>query len=337
MGSGREITILILAFVVVMPVTYKFAPTKLPTFAQAFFCSQIVIALKISFGGSFAFGISSIIIAGLVFTLFSQINRRWIQNEVDIDYAIVAVAAAVGMFIIVNAVQYTLDPNALIVANGRFNGTTGNPQHAATFLGIGIPALFYVVLTKRVFLGIAAAGVIAIGFIFLVWTNSRTGILISGVAIFLLLRRSGPVAKGSVVAVIAAGLYMIITRDISEYGRGDTRTAVWSAMWRQFQENLLTGVAVSGDRLGFGENSWLAMGAAAGLIGFIPLLIGGSILLRIALNLLTSKQTQRTTQLSKRFSRGRDCIFVDREHVRSVPSRCSVVGNSLNPITWSCR
>ena len=65
----------------------------------------------------------------------------------------------------------------------------------------------------------------------------------------------------------------------------NTRAVVWSAMWKGFMNYVVFGVPLRGDRLGYGENSWLAAGASLGLVGLIPLLMFGVECIRMMLRL----------------------------------------------------
>jgi hypothetical protein len=55
----------------------------------------------------------------------------------------------------------------------------------------------------------------------------------------------------------------------------NTRVDVWNALLRGFMQNPLFGIPLQGDRMGYGENSWLSAGANLGLIGFIPMMMAG--------------------------------------------------------------
>ncbi|UOM36762.1 hypothetical protein [Acuticoccus sp. I52.16.1] len=309
-GNGRPLTIILLAIMVLMPVRYLRAPAGLPPFAFALLTAHLVIALKTFSGGSISFALLSAVTTGLIFFIFSQVGPRWIGQDGDIDRAIVAVAAAITAFTALNAVQYVLGPQALAVANGRFNGTTGNPQHAAAFLGAGIPALVYVALTRGFIWKLAALGTAAVAAYFLMWTGSRTGLLIGAAATMLLLRRSGAVAIGTGALATIAGLYVILTTPPGDFALDrlvsteNTRGGVWAALWQSFQNNPLTGMSLTGDRLGFGESSWLAMAATTGLLGLLPLLASGAMLLKIATQLLLGSAPTRRAQLQGDFAGG---------------------------------
>jgi hypothetical protein len=72
----------------------------------------------------------------------------------------------------------------------------------------------------------------------------------------------------------------------------NSREEVWGYMLAGFRDNIVFGVPFSGDRMGYGENSWLASGTNLGLIGFIPMMMMGweSLKLMWKLNQLGSRQ-----------------------------------------------
>ena len=308
--NGRPLLILVLSLLVILPVRYVRSPITLPTFALAFLSAQMVITLKVFGGGSMGFAILSAVTTGLVFFLFSQVSHRWIRDGADIDAAVVAIAVAATVFVALNTLQYALGPMPLAVEQNRFNGTTGNPQHAAAFLSVGLPALVYVILTRGALIRVGAVITAALAAYFLLWTGSRTGLLMSGVAILFLVRRSGPLALGGIIVTALVGLYFLLQRTVGDFSierfssLDNTRAVVWRAMWRTFNEHPLLGAPLRGDRLGFGESSWLAIGAATGLIGFIPLLVGGCALLVIAWRLLAGRAPDRRARLQGDFAGG---------------------------------
>ncbi len=56
----------------------------------------------------------------------------------------------------------------------------------------------------------------------------------------------------------------------------NSREGVWAGMWNGFMDNILFGTPLEqGGRLGYGENSWLSVGANLGLMGFIPMVLMG--------------------------------------------------------------
>jgi hypothetical protein len=55
----------------------------------------------------------------------------------------------------------------------------------------------------------------------------------------------------------------------------NTRAEVWGYMLNDFSNNIMFGAPLYGDRMGYGENSWLAAGGNLGLVGFIPMTLMG--------------------------------------------------------------
>jgi O-antigen ligase len=202
-------------------------------------------------------------------------------------------ATCAAIFCAVNAIQYVLDPSPLFAAHGRLNATTSNPQQAAGLLGGALPAVLYFVATGRTLVR-AAAVVLAIAcLVLLVWTGSRTGVAMGALAILFVLRSSATLRAYAVltgIIVLAVGLPALFDEQLIERFNvssiEDTRSAVWTGMWQAFSENPIFGVEITGERLGFGENSWLAMASSAGIVGLIPLLAFGVSLISLCLSLL---------------------------------------------------
>lgn len=298
-SNGRSITYLLLVALVVYPISSRTGTFSAGALFLVF--AHLMLVTKTLLGGSIQFAVFLLLLVVLVATFFYRVRSNWLHQSSGVDRCLISIATATSLFIIVNSAQFLFDPSVMSVAGDRFHGTTGNPQHAAVLLGVGVPALIYLALTRRKWLRLFAICNAIIGAYFLMSTGSRTGLLMCGVATFLLLRRtSAPafIATTGVITVAVGYVFISSSADLAiegAFARENTRTEVWSAMWRKFQSNLLFGAELSGSRLGFGESSWLAMGASTGVMGFIPLVIFGFIVLAVSLKLLTvSVRNQRT-------------------------------------------
>jgi hypothetical protein len=142
---------------------------------------------------------------------------------------------------------------------------------------------------------------------FLLMTGSRTGLLMGFISILLFYRNNGGawLRLLLVLAIISASIAPFLEVDTISASSGiettvsgrltsidNTRAEVWDALWRTFTENIVFGAPLYGDRMGYGENSWLAAGANLGLIGFIPMMLMGweSLKLMWQLNLLSQRK-----------------------------------------------
>jgi O-antigen ligase len=156
-------------------------------------------------------------------------------------------------------------------------GATGNPQQAAILIGIALPVAGYFLARPaenklfRILAGVTAGFLV----IFLMWTGSRTGMLMAAVGVALTFRaRIGRlVGVGIVVGIFGLMAFQIYSESTMSIGgmfeRGNTRSRVWSALWDTFVSSPITGDMSYG--YGVGENSYLAAAANNGLLGLVPL------------------------------------------------------------------
>jgi hypothetical protein len=217
---------------------------------------------------------------------------RWIYNGENFNFAVRSIAVAGLIFVVPNTYQFIIDPHAVNFVNNRFIGTTGNPQQAALLLAITVPCLMFLIQTSRrwsypKFLWVVT--LIAVIY-FLLLTGSRTGLLMS-IASFLLFYRNNGGTWFRVVLLSFVFMALIlpffeprtfssslgINSSISDRFTSptNTREEVWNGMWNVFMDHILFGSPLEGDRMGYGENSWLAVGSNLGLSGFIPMIMMG--------------------------------------------------------------
>jgi len=273
-GAGRPLTFLLLLLSLTM-VANKSRGGRIPAAMVGLVCCHLVIGLKTFMQGSIDFGLLVITIEFLILGLFWRISSSWLTNETAIEYAILAIFFAAFLFVVVNLVQFSITSSPQFVANGQSNGTTGNPQHAAALMGCAIPASLYVLLgyAQKSFRLLALVTLVLVMY-FLSLTGSRTGLMLAALSVLLIARRQGGLAILVTSGLAVLGSVFFLTNDFALekfLDFQDTRSEVWAAMWRQFLSNPILGSQLVTDRLGFGENSWLAMGAATGLVGLIRL------------------------------------------------------------------
>ena len=65
----------------------------------------------------------------------------------------------------------------------------------------------------------------------------------------------------------------------------DTRSGVWNGYWSSFLENPIFGAPLEGDRLRFGESSWLGVLGSLGIVGALPMFMFGWTSLQMIFNL----------------------------------------------------
>jgi hypothetical protein len=102
-------------------------------------------------------------------------------------------------------------------------------------------------------------------------TGSRAGALMSMISLLCFFRSR--VWVGAVAAAIIFAAYALFLDEEQQAATDritsleDTRSHVWEAQWNTFLQYPVFGAPVVGERLGFGENSWLALIATAGSLG----------------------------------------------------------------------
>ena len=190
------------------------------------------------------------------------------------------VLAAFG-FIGINLIQYRLGPDATMLVSNRFSGVTSNPQMYALSLAIIVPALLYQYTSDRRLWSraLVLAAFLAALYMALL-SGSRLSLLLSGLAVLFYFRaKIMQLAIFLIPAVIAAMFWLhyheAIPTDPDSHitSLENTRSQVWSDQLALITQHPLFGKPLApGERMGFGENSYLAAGATLGVPGL--LLIG---------------------------------------------------------------
>ena len=183
---------------------------------------------------------------------------------------------------------------SITFVHGRFLGTTGNPQHAGVLLAATIPCLMFLIqkLPRWNFAKFLWVATLVITLYFLLLTGSRTGLIMGAISILLFYRNNGG-AWFKIILFLAVFAALIVpflgTDSLGSSSTGidtavsdrftstnNSRAGIWDGMWNAFMDNILFGSPLTaGNRMGYGENSWLSVGANLGLIGFIPMMMMG--------------------------------------------------------------
>ncbi|PSB59028.1 O-antigen ligase family protein [Chamaesiphon polymorphus] len=253
---------------------------------------QFVIFAKTLIYGSLEFSVISALTFGGIIYMLLRGPGRWLENDDNFRLAIRSLAIAGLIFIFANTYQYIINPFPVTFHHGRFQGTTGNSQHAAVFLAATIPCFMFMVqsFARLNYLKFLWIGVLAIAMYFLLLTGSRTGLLMGAISILLFYRNNGG-AWLKVILFIAISATVLmpflggetvtsslgISSSVSERftSTNNTRAEVWGYMLNDFSNNIVFGAPLYGERMGYGENSWLAAGGNLGLVGFIPMTLMG--------------------------------------------------------------
>jgi hypothetical protein len=241
-----------------------------------FFVFELVLTTRMILAGVVDRGLLSLIIYPLLFLSLGWGLSKWVQTVEDAHRALRAVMFAGVLFVAGSSYQFAIN-RTTVLSGMRFQGTTGNPQSAGMLIALTLPASLYFVgrsseiKINRVMSGVAA-GFMAI---LLLWTGSRTGILMAATGIAITFRSRigkflGVLIFVGVFVFLALQVYDDATTSmVGMLARGDTRTRIWTAMWQDFLANPAMGSMQGG--FGVGENSYLSTASSAGLFGLIPL------------------------------------------------------------------
>ena len=293
-GRPLAIVLLILLVFVALQTQSNWRQRILPKAIDYLMAVQFVIFAKTLIYGDqeFAF-ISALTFGGIIF-MFKMGLGKWMSDDENFHLAVKSIAVAGLIFVVANSCQFLVNRQAITFLQGRFLGTTGNPQHAGVLLAATVPCLMFLIqkLPRWNFAKFLWVATLIVTLYFLALSGSRTGLIMSAVSILLFYRNNGG-AWIKVVLFLAISAALIVpflgADSLSSSSTGidanvsdrfsstkNTREGVWNGMWSAFMDNILFGSPLEqGGRLGYGENSWLAVGAALGLVGFIPMVMMG--------------------------------------------------------------
>lgn len=306
---GRPLTILLLVLLLVLAFQTRNSWRRwlTPSPVRFLIVVQFIIFLKTLAYGSISFALLAALSFAAVVLMIRLGPSRWLQDEQNFHLATWSIALVGVIFIIANAYQAIININAITFLHGWFSGTTGNPHHSAVLLVATVPCFIFLIESCKQWNWRKALWIIGLGCVMvaLFFTASRTGILMSGVSfLFFYRHRVGGLLRLGLIGSIAlaiilpllnqdAGLGISNTTATDKFLSGDnTRAEVWSALWRAFINNPFFGAPLEGDRLGYGESSWLAAGATLGIVGLLPLMLFGLDCLRMIGKLIQTAKKQ---------------------------------------------
>jgi hypothetical protein len=225
-----------------------------------------------------------------------------LKTEKDFAVAVESVSLSMVLFVFSNFLQSIINPSAVYYASNLFTGTTGNPQHAASFICMAFPSLIFCFeqnwKNSHVFKTFLFGLTICLSIYFLFRTGSRTGtitFLITG--LFLLVRST---FLSSIFTLFVPVLAFFAFDSFSKSKENATpfskisnfstssRDNNWSQALSNFNEYILFGVPFSG-KIFFIESSWLSLWFSLGGVGFVISLVWLSTFLTKFKSLLTLK------------------------------------------------
>jgi len=291
---GRPLTIVLIALIIIVGLQ-KRIPNRLPLpfSIKSLIVVQVAIFIKTVIYGSIPFALLAIIVFGAIIFMITIGPLRWLDEPHSFYLAVWSMAMVGILFIAANSYQAVFNLYPITFIGGRFLGTTGNPQQAAILLASVLPCLgFLAEKEQRKWVRLFWLGMVGMATGLLLITGSRTGVILVAVELLVyfrfniwkLLRVGIPVIlmlwlgfmflnnDSGVGQTILKMLDQRIFVDVdSHFTTGNSRRAVWDSLWYAFRQNPIFGMPLGGERMGFGESSWLATAAGLGLVGLLPL------------------------------------------------------------------
>ncbi len=298
MGRPLTIGLLMLVFILALSIPKQNEKIKVPLPLFGLIIVQYLILIKSIYYGTLAFPIFYFLLFLLIiFTLCRGLGSR-IESWKNFDQVAGAIALAGGIFVWINSFQGVVGRDAIVFVQGRFSGTTGNPNHAAVFLATVFPALLYAITKSKKGYIIFWVATTLLAFYWLLISGSRTGLIMAVMSfllffshkmLYFLVRIIGWGLALSLFFYLLPGLVEFsdvtevigwdgMAKRINRQSEGglDTRAKIWHIQLRNFNEYPIFGAPVYyGDRIIFGENSWLGVAAQFGWTGLIPMLFFG--------------------------------------------------------------
>ncbi len=318
---GRPLSFALLALLLLLIVTDR---KNFKRFSSTFemkvlFYIQFLAFIKGVYSGHFLTAFLVILIFASVYFAVIGGPIRWIEKVGDLYWIFFSIGIAGSIFILVNLYQISINTYPVTFTQGRFLGTTGNPQHAGTLLAICVPIFLLLFFKSKLIYRIWWGAALILSLYLLTWTSSRTGLAMAGIGILLGLRNLifqnlswififaifGILlysALGTYNELKNSSIYTVknesnISLKQTPFDRENTRYQVWTGQWRQFNKYPIFGPPRVGQRIRFRENSWLGVAAQFGIIGFFPMIIMGVFLLARIFKLLTIGQVPQEFKL----------------------------------------
>lgn len=292
--SGRPLAIVLLCLLIFIALRTKnyWRQKTMPQPIVYLVLVQSIILFKLLIYGSLVFAFLTAVTLGGLITMVILGPSRWLQDEENFYLGVWSIAMVGVIFAVVNVYQALINSEAITFVHGWFLGTTGNPHHAAVLITATIPAFLFLFFeeskypwmkwTWAVFLSLAIFG--------LLMTASRTGGIMAVISILIFFRyRSKGLFQAALVLGVIAAVFLpssntidgntanVFSSTLDKWDNFDdsSRSAVWNGYWKLFLENPLFGAPFQGDRLRFGESSWLGVLGSLGLVGAVPMFMFG--------------------------------------------------------------
>ncbi len=262
------------------------------------FLLHIVLFARLATAGFADRGFLGLMVHTLTFVAAAVVCAKWI-NSLHAARMMLGAVVGAGVFFVFGVLYQLVMNSSAVVWDNRLFGTTGNPQHAAQFLSLFcLPTLYFATSTctpkwMRFFL----YGLLALQVPLILWTGSRTGMLMLLVGVVMYYRfRIGRLAfSAALVSVIVVVTLPIFLQWDATAGWSrilstqNTRSAAWITEYQEFLEAPLFGkprVSTEGGHPIFRENSYLAAAKAMGVVGGALLIAAVSVFVISATRLM---------------------------------------------------
>jgi len=299
--EGRSLTVVCLLFLLVPALSAKRGSRRRIVFGPMllYLLFQLLFSFMYFLAGDTERGIFAPIIFLLTFFVFGIGLSRMLQRADDLDN-LLKMLIVVALAVVLGTVYQLSVDRAMIMAQGRLFGLTGNPQALAIYCGAlvlpvvaGVQRLGH----QRIWylLALFLTGFLVV---FLLWSGSRTGILMTLTGLGLMFRHQlGGLLKTTILVATMVMFAWQVT-DFGEssaviqerFGRSvlvNTREATWNSMLTVFVENPIFG---STKDVWATESSYLGALARFGVVGTAPLFISVTLVL-MALVKLNKKRS----------------------------------------------
>lgn len=277
---SQIITIILFSILIIIFILTKKTKLNLKLTKISLFIFQLSLSL-IYLYKEFYLEFLALISFSLVLFFFFSIKHNKEELLKSIYYAGI-------IYLVTTFIQSLLSLNLLILGN-RFSGISQNPQATAITLALLIPIFLYHYLnSKSKKYSLLPLSITIISIILLVFTGSRTGILMTLIACLFLVKTKSKTPLKIILPILLLFTIIILLNpfDIDTQrltSAQDTRLVEWNLMFNQFKTYPITGSPL---KQGPTENSYLLSGAWFGFIPFTLLFLSTFIIL---INCLKSK------------------------------------------------
>jgi hypothetical protein len=241
--------------------------------AWAFFAFELLYACRIWFGGQVDRGFSSLLLFVMIFLTFNLGPSRWLSDFREARGLMRSFVIAATLYVGASTYQLLMSRASL---GNRFFGVSANPQLTALNLALFfVPCLAMLVDKQTRPMGkVRLSALIGVLLALLIWTGSRTGALMTMVAVLFMLRLN---LRRAVIFAVIGGVGLFVAWSVLDLSGAqaerllslqNTRGGIATQLLSEFTSSPAFGTM--GTTVGVRENSYLSVLALSGLFGGIP-------------------------------------------------------------------